>query len=58
MPNHPVEHIDSRPGDVRRLLADIGRARQAIGYDPAVSLSEGLERTVRWYLESGTVSAA
>lgn len=56
-PNHPVEHIDPRPGDVRRLLADTTRARESFGYQPTVSLAEGLERTVHWYVNSGRVTA-
>src|SRR5262249_2856095 len=37
-------------GQPRRCL-DISRARQLLGYEPRVSLSEGLDRTIRWYLE-------
>lgn len=51
-PDHPVEHVASRPGDVRRLLADITLARAELDYRPSVSLHDGLERTVRWYLRS------
>jgi nucleoside-diphosphate-sugar epimerase len=40
------EYADARPGDVRHSLADIGRARSALGYEPAVDLREGLQRTV------------
>jgi nucleoside-diphosphate-sugar epimerase len=42
----------SRPGDVRHSLADITQARELIGYDPKVSLEEGLARTVDWYKAS------
>ena len=38
-----------RAGDVRDSLADISRARQLLGFEPLVSLREGLERTVAWY---------
>ena len=37
-----------RPGDVQHSLADIGKARQLLGYEPAVTFEEGLERTVVW----------
>ena len=37
------------PGDVARLIADVGRARTLLGYEPKVSLSEGLERLLQWY---------
>ena len=37
--------------EVTRLLADITRARTLLDYAPAVSLTEGLERTVNWIRE-------
>jgi nucleoside-diphosphate-sugar epimerase len=43
------EHGPPRVGDVRHSLADIERARDRLGFEPTVSLDEGLERTVRWY---------
>lgn len=42
-----------REGDVRDSLADISRAKQCIGYNPAYSIDSGLEKTVRWYLQNG-----
>jgi nucleoside-diphosphate-sugar epimerase len=36
----------ARSGDVRDSLADVGALRQAIGFEPSVSLREGLRRTV------------
>lgn len=36
----------ARPGDVRHSLADVSRARQDLGYEPAVSFQEGLRRTL------------
>jgi UDP-glucose 4-epimerase len=38
-----------RAGDVRDSLADISRARETLGYSPAVGLAEGLRRTVDFY---------
>ena len=35
-----------RPGDVRRTEADVTLARELLGFAPAVSFREGLERTV------------
>jgi UDP-glucose 4-epimerase len=51
-PEHPVEHGPPRPGDVRRLLADTARLREATGFVAGTSLEEGLRRTVRWYLSA------
>lgn len=38
-----------RPGDVKHSLADISQARKLLGYEPKVSFSEGLRRTVAWF---------
>lgn len=43
--------IDWQPpqtGDVRRTWADIGAAREAVGYAPAVPFEEGVRRFVAW----------
>jgi UDP-glucose 4-epimerase len=40
-----------RSGDIRHSHADIGRARRALGYRPAVSFEEGLRETLAWYRE-------
>jgi len=42
----PAIHGPSRVGDVRHSLADIGRARSLLGFEPQVSLADGLRRTV------------
>lgn len=44
-------YTDPRPGDVRHSLADISRAREVLGYDPAVDFEEGLRRTLVAYRE-------
>jgi len=43
----PVERIQasSRPGDIRDSWAELSATREVLGYDPAVSLEEGLRRT-------------
>lgn len=43
-----VEHGAQRPGDVRDSLADIGRARKALGYHPTVDMTTGLQAYVAW----------
>ncbi len=47
------QHGPARAGDVRDSRADISRARRELGYEPAVSFEEGLERTLHWYRETG-----
>jgi nucleoside-diphosphate-sugar epimerase len=41
-------HQEPRAGDVRDSQADISKARALLGYEPAVSLEDGLERTLAW----------
>ena len=50
---HPVkrEHIESRAGDVKHTLADIGKARRLLGYEPEVAFDDGMARTVAWFRE-------
>ncbi len=38
-----------RDGDVRDSLADISKARELIGYRPAVDVEQGLAHTVQWF---------
>jgi len=38
-----------RDGDIRDSQADISRAREFLGYEPAVAFEEGLRRTFEWY---------
>ena len=42
-------YADTRAGDVRDSQADIGKAKQILGYSPVVTFEEGLRRTVDWY---------
>ncbi len=39
-----------RPGDIRHSLADIGKARGLLGYEPEYGLSAGLDKASGWYL--------
>ncbi len=42
---------DFRAGDVRHSLADIGKARQLIGYTPEFSVRTGLDKAADWYMD-------
>jgi nucleoside-diphosphate-sugar epimerase len=52
-------YAEPRAGDVTDSQADISLAREILGYEPAVSFEDGLERTVEWYrtLEPESVSS-
>jgi UDP-glucuronate 4-epimerase len=47
-----IERLPMQPGDVRCTYADIGKARRVLGYDPRVSIDDGIPRFVRWYQEA------
>src|SRR5216684_6830085 len=40
-----IDYLPARRGDVPYSLADIAKARSLLGYEPAVSLADGLQRT-------------
>ncbi len=42
-----------QPGDVERTFADITRSKAELGYDPKISINEGLKRFAAWYNEFG-----
>jgi UDP-N-acetylglucosamine 4-epimerase len=42
---------DSRVGDIQHSLADIGKAKKLLGYQPAHKIVDGLLVTIRWYLD-------
>ncbi|WOO42957.1 SDR family NAD(P)-dependent oxidoreductase [Rubellicoccus peritrichatus] len=48
-----IVYENPRPGDVLRLYADMSKAQSLIGYQPKVSLGEGLKRLLQWYRDSG-----
>lgn len=35
--------------EVKRLIADTSKAKQLLGWQPTVSLDEGLDRTIEWF---------
>ncbi|MGR3708748.1 MAG: dTDP-glucose 4,6-dehydratase [Alterinioella nitratireducens] len=47
-----ITFVQDRPGHDLRYAIDPARIRKELGWRPSVTLEEGLERTVRWYLEN------
>jgi len=41
---------DFRAGDVRHSLADIGKARRLLGYQPTHSVEQGITESLPWYI--------
>jgi UDP-glucose 4-epimerase len=48
-----VNYAGAKPGDVRHSLADISAARRLLGYNPRVSLTEGLTKTIEAFAKNG-----
>lgn len=49
--SYPVREVEGTPGDQFALSADITAIREALGWEPKVSLREGLARMVAWARE-------
>ncbi|MEO0914076.1 MAG: dTDP-glucose 4,6-dehydratase [Pseudomonadota bacterium] len=47
-----ITFVADRPGHDMRYAIDPTRIRTELGWRPRVTLAEGLERTVRWYLDN------
>ena len=43
-----IDRLAEQPGDVRVTYADVSLARKDLGYEPSVSIGEGLGRFVEW----------
>jgi UDP-glucose 4-epimerase len=46
--DHPLRHAPGRPGELRRVAADVALARAVLGWEPRTSFADGLAETVRW----------
>jgi UDP-glucose 4-epimerase len=40
---------EARAGDLRSSLVDAGQAKSVLGWEPSISLPEGLSKTVSWF---------
>ncbi|CAM5354085.1 dTDP-glucose 4,6-dehydratase [Thauera mechernichensis] len=47
-----IRFVTDRPGHDRRYAIDPTRICTELGWRPSVTVEEGLQRTVRWYLEN------
>lgn len=47
-----IDYQATQHGDVRHTFADTGRAREELGWQPQVTLEEGLRRQVAWHQAS------
>jgi UDP-glucuronate 4-epimerase len=51
--NAMVNNMATQPGDVPITYAEVSKARDVLGYNPKVTIEEGISLFVRWYLKSG-----
>ena len=47
-----VHHVKDRPGHDRRYAMNIQKIKDELGWEPKVSLEEGIKKTATWYLEN------
>ena len=47
-----ITFVTDRPGHDARYAIDSSRIRNELGWRPSITIEEGLERTVRWYLNN------
>ena len=46
-----IEHLPLQPGDVKETYADIEESRRDLGFEPRVSIEEGIPRFIAWFRE-------
>jgi UDP-glucuronate 4-epimerase len=49
-----IERLPQQPGDVPRTFADISKARALLGYQPRVTIEEGIQQFVDWFLKNAS----
>ncbi len=47
-----VDHKPFHVADLMETWADISKAKSLLGWEPQVSLDEGLEKSVQWYMDN------
>jgi len=50
--NAEITRMPDQPGDVPVTYADIGKAGKLLGYEPKVTIEEGIKEFVAWYREN------
>ena len=47
-----IEHDLSKPSNETELCLDCSKAKQELGWEPEVSLKEGIKKTMKWYQQN------
>ncbi|MBO7282457.1 MAG: dTDP-glucose 4,6-dehydratase [Alistipes sp.] len=48
-----IEYVTDRLGHDARYAIDSSKLRSELGWEPSIQFEEGIDRTVRWYMENG-----
>jgi len=51
-PESLISHVTDRPGHDRRYAVNCSKITSEIGWRPRIPLADGLQQTVRWYLDN------
>ena len=51
-PSSLIEYVNDRKGHDRRYAINPSKIKSELGWEPEVMFSEGIEKTIRWYLEN------
>ena len=46
-----VGAIQTRPDEIMEMSADISKTRKSLGWEPQVSLEEGLRKSIEWFTQ-------
>lgn len=47
-----IQHVTDRPGHDRRYAIDSGKIKRELGWIPLTQFTDGLRKTVKWYLNN------
>jgi len=47
-----ISYAPARTGEVQHYIADITKAKKALGYNPKISFEEGITKAVEWYAKN------
>ena len=47
-----ITHVTDRPGHDKRYAIDSRKLQRELGWEPSLQFEEGIEKTVRWYLDN------
>jgi len=50
-PESLLRFVKDRPGHDRRYAMDASKLKSALGWEPAISFEDGMNRTISWYIE-------